>query len=50
MNRRMEGSPDGRRLLILREVRSADDQDVGPPEIAMVVNWSEELKARVPVD
>jgi Tol biopolymer transport system component len=37
-------SPDGQRFLMVRR-----DQDMGPPRLNLILNWGEELKARVPV-
>jgi hypothetical protein len=37
-------SLDGRRFLMVRR-----DQDLAPPQLNIILNWSEELKARVPV-
>ena len=37
-------SPDGQRLLMIKEDATTEP----PPEIHVVTNWFEELKARVP--
>jgi Tol biopolymer transport system component len=39
-------SPDGQRFLMIKD--SASDQKSNPPSIVVVVNWAEELKAKVP--
>ena len=41
-------APDGR-FLMLRRPRFEGDGDGASPEITVVLNWFEELKARVPV-
>ena len=45
-------SPDGRRFLMLKEAEMADEGSTPaqPNKINIVLNWSEELKGRVPVD
>ena len=40
-------SLDGQRFLVVKPLES--DQDAPPPQINIVLNWVEELKARVPV-
>jgi Tol biopolymer transport system component len=40
-------SPDGQRFLMLKEPQQAGD-DVQPPRMVVVLNWVEELKARLP--
>ena len=42
-------SPDGKRLLMMKEPGSAASADGGPRKINVVLNWLEELKQRVPV-
>ena len=42
-------SPDGRRFLMVKEGAVRPDADVQGPRINVVLNWSEELKARVPL-
>ena len=48
-NRRMAVSLDGQRFLLLT-VNAGDTatEDAPPPEIHVVLNWFEELQARVP--
>ena len=40
-------SPDGKRFLMMKEVGAASSTDGGPRRINIVLNWFEELKARV---
>ena len=42
-------SPDGERFLMLKEIGPTDEGSM-PPAQVVVLNWVEELKARVPVD
>jgi serine/threonine-protein kinase len=42
-------SPDGRRLLMMKEPKSASPSGTGPRKINIVLNWLDELKQRVPV-
>ena len=42
-------SPDGQRFLMLKNADQLGTEDAGPPQITVVLNWFEELKARVPV-
>jgi len=44
-------SPDGKRFLMMKWGARADDKKAGPavPKINVVLNWTEELKQRVPV-
>jgi serine/threonine protein kinase/Tol biopolymer transport system component len=44
--------PDGKRFLMMKNVATEGEESaaVTPREINIVVNWSEELKERVPVD
>lgn len=42
-------SPDGQRFLMITS-EGADAAGSGRAEINVVLNWTEELKARVPVD
>ncbi len=42
-------SPDGQRFLAVNTIPLQADGDVSPPQINVVLNWFEELKARVPV-
>ena len=52
-NRRMAVSPDGKRFLLFKNARpeTDDGEDAAPePQIILVENWFEELKARVPVN
>ncbi len=50
-NRRWAVAPDGQRFLLLKPAASTvtDDADAPPPQIILVQNFFEELKARVPV-
>lgn len=51
--RRMAVSPDGERFLLLKTASSDNDmadEDAPEPQIILVENWFEELKARVPVN
>jgi hypothetical protein len=42
--------PSGKRFLVIRPIESAADRGQAPrPRIDIVLNWEEELKARVPV-
>ena len=45
-------SPDGKRFLMIKPetVTGPESAEVGPRKINIVVNWSEELKERVPLD
>jgi serine/threonine-protein kinase len=40
-------SPDGQRFLMLKEPQQASD-DAQPPRMVVVLNWGEELKAKLP--
>ena len=43
-------APDGQRFLLLKNATGqTDTEDTAAPEITVVINWVEELKARVPV-
>jgi len=42
-------SPDGKRFLMMKDVRATPSASTGPRKISIVVNWLEELKQRVPV-
>jgi len=42
-------SPDGKRLLIIRQLIDGASTEVGLQQITIVLNWFEELKQRVPV-
>ena len=44
-------SPDGKRFLMLRAVQSTEKVPAtpAPRKISVVLNWTEELKKRVPV-
>ena len=42
-------SPDGKRLLMMKEPGTGASADGGPRKINIVLNWFEELKQRVPV-
>jgi len=46
--RNYDVSPDGQRFLVIRET-GGDAGEEARPEITVVLNWFEELKARVPV-
>ena len=49
-NRRLAVAPDGQRFLLLKNATGQTDIDeAAVPEITVVLNWFEELKARVPV-
>jgi Tol biopolymer transport system component len=41
-------SPDGRRFVMVEEVRASNSGAPAAPQIQVVLNWFEELKARVP--
>ena len=43
-------SPDGRRFLMVKPSGTRADDTAAPPEVVLVLNWFEELKARVPTD
>ncbi len=47
--RNYDVSPDGQRFLAINTVPLETDADASPPQINIVLNWFEELKARVPV-
>ena len=47
INRQWNVSPDGRRLLMVRQNGAATSD--GELEIVLILNWFEELKARVSV-
>jgi len=40
--------PDGKRFLMIKDPRAAASPGAGPRQINVVLNWIEELKARVP--
>jgi serine/threonine-protein kinase len=42
-------SPDGKRFLMVKEIRSNASEGGGPRKINVVLNWTEELKQRVPL-
>jgi serine/threonine-protein kinase len=42
-------SPDGKRFLMMKEVGNTPSEATGPRKINIVLNWTEELKQRVPV-
>ena len=42
-------TPDGKRFLMMKEAGSTSSATGGPRKISIVLNWFEELKARVPV-
>jgi len=42
-------SPDGRRFLMMKATEAVASADEGPRRINIVLNWTEELKRRVPV-
>ena len=46
-NSTYDAGPDGRLLMVKTEGET--DGDAPPPEIRIVLNWVEELKARVPL-
>jgi hypothetical protein len=41
-------SPDGRRFLLIKEVRPQGEAAAPPPQLIVVQHWSEELKRLVP--
>ena len=45
---RYDVSPDGRRFLLLVDVPKEDGEVPPPQQVHVVVNWTEELKERVP--
>ena len=47
--RTFDVSPDGQRFLLMKDVTSETDAETPPSQINIVLNWFEELKARVPV-
>jgi hypothetical protein len=46
--RHYDVSPDGQRFLLLVDAPTADGQKPEPPEMVLVLNWIEELKAKLP--
>jgi hypothetical protein len=42
-------SLDGKRFLMMKEAGSPSSAASGPHKISVVLNWTEELKQRVPV-
>ena len=46
--RPLDISPDGQRFLMIKD--AATDDSAPAPQIILVQNWFEELKARVPVN
>jgi hypothetical protein len=48
--RHYDVSPHVQRFLLLKDVPSPDGQRPAPPEIHLILHWSEELKATVSVD
>lgn len=46
--RHYDVSPDGKRFLLLMDAETATGAKPAPPEIHLVLNWAEELKAKVP--
>ncbi len=46
--RRVAVAPDGKRFLLLKNVGEIEGTDAAPAQINVVLNWFEELKARVP--
>ena len=47
-SRQYDVSPDGQRFLVLKD-SPASDQNATSASMVVVLNWTEELKARVPV-
>jgi serine/threonine-protein kinase len=45
--RNYEVSPDGKRFLVIKDARSAEDT-ANPPQLVVVQNWLEELKRKLP--
>ena len=46
--RHYDVSPDGKRFLLLKDAETAAGAKPAAPEIHLVLNWAEELKAKVP--
>jgi eukaryotic-like serine/threonine-protein kinase len=42
-------SPDGKRFLMIKQAMASTSKGGGPRKINVVLNWTEELKQRVPV-
>jgi hypothetical protein len=50
VGRNYDVSPDGQRFLMIKDATPATSSSTPPPsQLVVVLNWSEELKARVPV-
>ena len=47
--RHYDVSADGKRFLLIKDAPAPDGQQSAAPEIRVVLNWFEELKAKVPV-
>jgi hypothetical protein len=47
--REWDVDPSGKRFLLIRPAQSAATSQAPRPRIEIVLNWAEELKARVPV-
>jgi hypothetical protein len=47
MLRGYDVSPDGQRFLMIKDVTPEFAVRVQPPNLVVVLNWAEELKARV---
>jgi hypothetical protein len=43
-------SPDGQKFLMIKEAPPSDGRADGPAHMVVVLNWLEELKARVPTN
>jgi len=41
--------PDGKRFLMMKEAGTSTSTPGGPQKVNVVLNWTEELKLRVPV-
>ena len=48
--RRVAVAPDGERFLLLKNLREIEGTEAAPAQINVVLNWFEELKARVPTE
>jgi len=46
--RHYDVSPDGKRFLLLVDATAPDGKKPAPPEMHLVLNWTEELKAKLP--
>jgi len=46
--RHYDVSPDGQKFLLLVDAQSPDGKKAEPPEMRLVLHWTEELKAKLP--